>query len=335
MRSSDRRRLAPALALVASLAWTTGARAQQQPQGFAVERFYPSAPGAGWFVMDALDMRGGLGGVMGLTLGYARDPLRMTTSDGSQRLAVVSDQLLADFGFAATYGRMRAYLNLDMPVYANGQGGTIGSYQFTAPDIDPSSHPDTLADARLGFDARLVGEADGPFRLGGGAQVLLPNGNDRCYVDTVGIRRCDYDTDGTLRAMVRVLVAGDLGQLTYAGHLGIHLRSLDESSTPGSPQGSELLFGAAGGARLPLPSRGAALVVGPEIFGASALGSLFGTPTTALEALLSGRVEGTGDDGAQLRVKLGTGAGLNPHFGAPEWRLVLGVEVFARRGERP
>src|SRR5260370_39812697 len=43
----------------------------QHPQGFAVERFYPSAPGGGWFVMDALDLRGGLGGALALTTGYA------------------------------------------------------------------------------------------------------------------------------------------------------------------------------------------------------------------------------------------------------------------------
>ena len=36
--------------------------AQRVPQGYAVERFYPSAPGAGWFVMDDVNLSGGLGG---------------------------------------------------------------------------------------------------------------------------------------------------------------------------------------------------------------------------------------------------------------------------------
>jgi len=40
------------------------------------------------------------------------------------------------------------------------------------------------------------------------------------------------------------------------------------------------------------------------------------------------------DDGAQLRVKLGAGAGLNPHFGAPEWRIVFGVELFDHSTDR-
>ncbi len=43
--------------------WAMGARAQLQAQGFAVERFYPSAPGGGWMVMDDLSMRGRFGGV--------------------------------------------------------------------------------------------------------------------------------------------------------------------------------------------------------------------------------------------------------------------------------
>ncbi len=37
------------------------AAAQQPAAGFAVERFYQSAPGAGWFVMDDLDIMDGSG----------------------------------------------------------------------------------------------------------------------------------------------------------------------------------------------------------------------------------------------------------------------------------
>ena len=73
--------------LAASSGFASRARAQQQPQGFAVERFYPSAPGGGWLVMDALDMHGGLGGAVALTSGYARDALRIR--DGSRTLPVV------------------------------------------------------------------------------------------------------------------------------------------------------------------------------------------------------------------------------------------------------
>jgi hypothetical protein len=290
------------------------ARAQQQGHGFADERFYPSAPGGGWFVMDDLDMRGGLGGTIAVTARYARNPLRV--SAGSQHLAVVSDQASADFGFAVTYDRWRLYLDLDAPLVMNGEGGTVGAYQFAAPSLDLGSSPDTLSDARVGLDARALGDARSPFRLGAGAQLIVPSGN-----------RSDYVTDGTYRAMARVLFAGGVGLFTYGGQLGVHVRPLDDTPTPGSPQGSELLFGVAGGASIPVRA-GTALIVGPEIYGATAFRSFFASTGTALEGLFTGRIEGTADRGPQLRVKLGAGPGINQHFGAPEWRLVFAIELF-------
>jgi hypothetical protein len=321
--------------LLFAMAWAAPAAAQQQAQGFGVERFYPSAPGAGWFVMDSLDMHGNLGGVMALTMGYAHDPWRVRSSDGSQRLAVVSDDAFADFGFAVTYQRFRLYLNIDMPLAIEGQSGTIGGVSYTAPSVDPGSSPDALLDARIGFDARILGDERSPFRLGAGAQLYVPNGNT-CWVDTTNAYRCDYDTDGTYRAMGRVLFAGDVGAFTYAGHVGIHIRPRDDSPVPG-PRGSELLFGAAAGGRIAgVGTPTTALVIGPEVYGASALQSLFGTSTTALEALMTARVEGTGEEGPHLRFKLGPGVGLDQHFGAPEWRVVVGIELFDQvRQRRP
>jgi hypothetical protein len=74
---------------------------------------------------------------------------------------------------------------------------------------------------------------------------------------------------------------------------------------------------------------------------AGVLSGLVGPTTTAagarrpLESLLSARVEGTAEEGPQVRVKLGAGPGVNQHFGAPEWRIVLGVELFDRGTGRP
>jgi hypothetical protein len=304
--------------LVASGAWVSHAAAQQPAQGFAVERFYPSAPGAGWLVLDDLSMQGTLGGAMTLTTGYAMKPLRVT--DGTQHLSVVSDEAFADFGFAVTHDRWRLYLDLEMPLVTKGQSGAVGAYAFTGPSVDPGVNPDTLWDPRIGLDVRLLGRPGGAFRLGAGAQLFVPNGN-----------RSDYVTDGTFRGMFRVLAAGDLGQFTYAGLLGVHVRPLDNSPAPGSPQGSELLFGGAAGARLPLGSGGtSAVVIGPEIYGETAFRSPLGTTATGVEALLTGRLEATTGDGALLRVKLGSGGGIVQHFGAPEWRIVLGLEVSDR-----
>jgi OmpA-OmpF porin, OOP family len=320
--SNERCAIGFASILLAASTFTLRAEAQQQAQGFAVERFYPSAPEGGWFVMDELDMRGGLGGAVSLTSGYALNPLRVT--NGVHRLAVVSDQAFADFGFAATYDRWRLYLNLDAPLAISGQSGTVGDYQFTAPSANLGATPDVFSDVRLGLDARLLGGPKSRFRLGASAQLFAP-------VD----KRADYDTDGTFRAMLRVLFAGHVGLVSYAGQLGVHIRPLDDWPTPGGPQGSELLFGVAAGPKFPLSRNGnTVFVVGPELNGETAFRSFLGATSTGLEGLLTGRVEGTADDGPQLRVKLGTGAGLDQHFGAPEWRVVFSVELFDHNSDR-
>jgi hypothetical protein len=320
--------------LALALLWAPEAPAQQQAEGFGVERLYLSPPGAGWFVMDTLDMRGGLGGVAGLTMGYSHDALRIKSSDDSQHLTVVSHEAFANFGFAATYERWRFYLNFNMPLLVEGQSGTVGNYQFTSPctpngtscipDITLSNDPDLLSDARIGFDARFFGDASGPLRLGADGQLFVPNGE-----------RAEYVTDGTYRAMLRGLVAGDIGLWSYAGQLGVHVRPLDDSPTPGSPQGTELLFGAAGGARLFVSqSHDTALIVGPELFGATAFQSFFGSSGTAIEGMLSGRLEGTRDDEPQLRLKVGVGVGIDPRFGAPAWRGAIAIELFDHHADR-
>jgi hypothetical protein len=332
MSSSNRRRLL-GLALLVCLTASAARASAQQAQGFALDRFYPSPAGAGWFVMDDLDMHGGLGGALALTTGYARNPLRL--EDGIQQLAVVSSEAFINFGLAATYDRWRVYLDLRMPLYIAGQSGTIGGAMYTSPRtmltsspptssdrVTLASNPDTLSDPRVGVEGRLFGAPGGRFRLGLSAELIAPNGE-----------RTAYDTDGTFRAMLRALTAGDLGRLRYAGQLGVHIRPLDEASIPGSPQGSELLFGVAGGAKVAECGQGTmAVIVGPEIYGATAFRAFFGSTTTALEGLLTGRLEGTGDQGAQLRLKLAAGAGINQDFGAPEWRVLLAIEVFNSGG---
>src|SRR5580698_1176089 len=122
MRSFSK--LASIGACASLFALASRADAQENVQGFAVERLYQSAPGGGWVVMDDLDIHGGLGGAVALTSGYEHDPLRIKSSDGLQHLNVVSDLAFTDFGFAATYDRFRLYLNLDVPVAAGGSSGT-------------------------------------------------------------------------------------------------------------------------------------------------------------------------------------------------------------------
>jgi hypothetical protein len=319
---SSRAALATAVALIACC---SASRASAQPApptapGFGVERFYPSAPGGGWMVMDDLDLKGKLGGAIEATTGYSYKPL--VVSSGSQHEAVVRDQAFADVSAAVTYDRYRVYLDVAGPLLISGNSGVVGAYTFAGPSVDLGSNPDTISDLRIGFDARLFGETDGPFRLGAGGQLFVPSGDQKEYV-----------TDHTYRGMVRVLAAGDLGIFTYAAQLGVHIRPLDEAGVPDAPRGSELLFGVAAGPRFPLGGGRMAFVVGPEVYGETAFRSFFGTTTTGLEGLVTGRIEGTGETGPQLRIKLGVGGGLDANFGAPEFRAVAAIEVFQRGGD--
>jgi hypothetical protein len=305
-------RIALAILLLAARA-----QAEPQAQGFALERLYPAPAGAGWLVLDDLDVSGGLGGATRFTLGYAYHPLVLGSGPG--RVSVGSSQLDANLGGAVTYQGWRFSLDLGMPLLAAGQSGSVAGYSFTAPSLDLGSAPDTISDVRIGSDVRIFGAPGSPLRFGASAQLYIPSG-----------KRADYDTDGTFRAMIRALAAGDEGHLSYAGELGVHIRPLDDSSVPGSPRGSELLFGVAVGPRLPMgPSKSWTLVVGPEIFGAAALRSLPSAGETACEGLLSGRMEITADQ-LWLGVDLGAGAGLDRHFGAPDWRLVVGIDLRSR-----
>ena len=294
--------------------------AQQPVQGFAVERFYPSAPGGGWFVMDDLNISGGLGGAVELTSGYARNPLAVTSADGTQRLTLVGNEAFVDVGAAATYDRYRVYLNFPIPVLVTGSSGTLGSYALTGPDVTLGTNPDTIADPRLGLDMRLWGKPGELMRIGLGAQVIFPSGD-----------RTDYVSDGRYRGMFRLLAAGDSGAYSYAGQAGVHVRPLHDAPAPGSPAGSEFLFGGAVGRHFPVHGDWT-VVVGPEIFGATAFDSFFGLQQTAAEGLMTGRFERTGR--ANLRIKTGIGHGLVQHFGAPAWRFVVSVEVFGQLKQR-
>src|ERR1700733_11671000 len=130
-RNCDVALLGFAAGLLVLGAWPSSADAQQTVAGFGLERFYPSAPGAGWFVMDDLNIGGGLGGAIQLTSGYARNPLVLPAADGTPRFALVSTEAFVDVGAAVTYERYRVYVNFPVPYFVAGNTGMIGSYQLT------------------------------------------------------------------------------------------------------------------------------------------------------------------------------------------------------------
>ena len=292
--------------------WPVVAVAQQPSEGFALERLYLSAPGAGWFVMDDLRMDGKLGGAIEVNSGYARNPLKLSSG---VPLSPVSSEAFLDVSAALTHERYRFYLNLPMPLWLSGTSGVVNGYQFNAPMVSLGTNPDTVADPRFGVDVRFYGHPDSLLRLGGSAQVIAPSGD-----------RADYVSDARYRGMLRFLAAADADKFSYASQIGVHLRSLNDPA-PGSPKGNELLFGVSGGRRFKAGT-GWNVIAGPEVFGETAMSS-FSRLTTSAEALITGRLEQS-EGVKRFRMKMGIGHGLVQHFGAPEWRMVFGVEVFGQ-----
>jgi hypothetical protein len=292
-----------------------GAAGQPLAQGFAVERYSPADPGGGWLVMDELKLVGGWGAGVSFDTGYTHRAYVVPAPNGG-KLDVVEHQAFVSVGMAVFYQRYRLSLNIADPFYASGKSGVIAGYQFTAPSVDAGKYPDKVGDIRVGFDALVFGETSGPLRLGMSAQAWVPSGEQAIYA-----------TDGTWRALLRALAAGDTGMLTYAGYVGVHLRRLEETAIVGAPHGSEMIAGGAVGPRFALDDdRSTTAVLGPEVWGATAFRDAFGKYTSGLEALLGMRVQHTTRDGAHTVVKAGFGEGLHAHFGTPEWRAVFTVE---------
>lgn len=264
--------------------------------------------------MDDLNISGGPGGAIDITSGYARNPLVVPSSYGNQGFGLVTNEAFVNIGAAATYRRYRVYIGIPIPYVVNGSSGMFGPNELRAPAVTPSSNPDTVADPSLGFDALLFGEPGSSLRLGAGAQLFFPSGT-----------RADYTTDARYRAMFRFLAAGDSGPWAYAGQLGVHVRPLIDTLVPGGPDGSEFLFGASGGRKISLNDAWV-FVVGPEIFGETAFRAFF-SGATGVEGLMTARWERI-SQGRNLRVRLGIGHGIVQHFGAPQWRILAGVEFF-------
>src|SRR5260370_23240438 len=178
----------------------------------------------------------------------------------------------------------------------------LGPFQLNAPAVSVGTNPDAVSDPRMGLDMGFGGNQGGLLGLGAGAQLIFPIGD-----------RADYVSDGRYRGMLRFLAAGDSRAFSYAVQLGVHIRPLNDSPAPGSPNGSEFLFGGSAGRRFTV-ARDWTAIVGPEGFGETAFVSFFTPQQTGVEGLLTTRFERVGH-GRNLRIRMGPGHGLVQTFG--------------------
>jgi OmpA-OmpF porin, OOP family len=300
-----RRLLIPTLAAALAPALTTsGASAQTTARGFALDRFEPSERGSDWFVADSLDLRGKKRFGAGVVFDYAHNPLVLYDADGNEAAGVVSDQFFAHLGgVLIVEDRARFALSLPIALVQAGEAATAGTTRI-APE-----NAATIGDLRLAADLRLVGQYTEPLTLGVGLQFFVPTGS-----------RDSFTSDGAVRLIPRVTLAGEIEPLVYSLSLGFQYRASGEGFA-GDPRGSEALVNAALGVRV-LDRR---LVVGPELFGSAEVESsdqFFAKHRTPFELMLGGHFALTPD----WKLGAGVGPGLTRALGTPAVRGLLSVE---------
>ncbi len=280
------------------------APARAQSTGFAVDRFDPAERGSEWFTNESLDLRGNLRPTAGLVLEYAYRPLVLYNPDGSLRTSIVRDQFFAHLGGAVNLAdRLRIGISIPVAVYQFGRAVSADGVDFAPPAGGD------VGDIRLGIDARLFGRHGNVFTAALGIQAYLPSG-----------RRDTFTGDEALRLHPRALAAGEWGPLVYSGRVGFQYRAFD-ATFAGVGLGSELVFGAAAGAKV----LEKALVLGPEIYGSTIVGSddgPFRTHNTPVELLFGAHYTVAGE----WRAGAGLGPGLARGHGAPAFRLVGSME---------
>ncbi|HEX3769988.1 MAG TPA: OmpA family protein [Polyangiaceae bacterium] len=155
----------------------------------------------------------------------------------------------------------------------------------------------------------MLGSYGDAFTLAFGAQVFIPSGAQ------------DQDLgDGSVRLIPHFLLAGDLGPIAYAAHVGFEYRALDEAFA-GTSLGSEVVFGVAAG--LHVADR--KLMIGPELYGSTVVtngDAAFARKTTPLELMLGGHYL----IGSAVRIGAGVAPGLTRGFGEPAVRYVADLE---------
>jgi OmpA-OmpF porin, OOP family len=300
MLLASSRRAACALAFIGLL--PTAARAQSA--GFAIDRFDPAERGSDWFAADSLDMRGHGRILLGATGDFSEKPLVLYDRDGDELKPIIEHQLFVHLGGSVVlWDRLRLGVNLPILAYQAGESATVRGATFEA------AEDANVGDLRLAADLRLVGTYRSAFSLAGGVSVFAPTGSQAAFA-----------SDGKVRVLPRLLLAGDIGNLAYSAKLGVLYRANDAGFN-GSPRGTEAVVAAAIGYR----STNGKLVLGPELFGSTVVTSsdaFFSRRETPFELLFGAHYKVSDD----VRLGAGVGPGLTRGFGAPQWRGLLSLE---------
>ncbi len=294
-------------ATAAALSSATEAHAQSAPtaQGYAHNLYQPSERGSRWFHMESLGIEGKGRASLGVVTDYSyRSLVNYRGSDGAVLASIVRNQLLVHPGATFTFAdRVRVGLSIPIQLHIDeGRPGAINGVTYV-----PTENL-AVGDVRLGVDVRLFGEKGGAIQGAIGAQLFVPSGSPNAYTG-----------DGEPRALPRFMVAGQSGNLAYAGRLGLMIRGRDEPFGDGRI-GTEAQAGLSAG----YATKDGRLLVGPELYGNTVVssGSAFQARTTPAELLLG--IHWNASD--EIRIGAGAGMGLTRGYGAAVARGLFSLE---------
>lgn len=279
------------------------ARAQENTEGFALNRFDPSERGSEWFVLDTLDFRGRYKVSLGVVGDYGYKPLVFYDENGKEVEALVEHQLFLHVGGSiALWQRLRLGVNLPVAAVVQGNPGNIGTEQY------PLSEGGDLGDLRVSADLRLFGKYRGPISAALGVSVWFPTGSPEAYT-----------SDGTVRVSPHVNLAGQVAKFAYALKLGFNVRT-EDGELAGATLGNELFGALSLGLRL----AGGKLLLGPEIYASTVMedGDAFSERGTPFEGVLGGHY----CIAEVMRLGAGIGPGFTRGMGTPRVRALFSLE---------
>lgn len=300
------RRVLPLSLPLATLAFSSLPAEAAEVRGYGINRFEPSEPDSHWFSLESLDFHGKLRPAAKLVFDWNHKPQQAFSTEGRHD-AIVEDQLALHLGASLTFAE-RYRLGASLPFYALQAGHTVERFDGTY--VGPNEA--AFGDLRLGADARLVGEALGPLRVGIGFRFWLPTGSSEKYTG-----------DGKYKLEPRANIAGEVGFVEYAASVGYLHRGRHQSFVL-TPIGDEIHIGLGAGIRL----LDGSLFVGPELQSGIAIsdtGEIY-EESNVLGSLLFG---------GQYRMKdfflgLAAGPGLSNAAGTPRFRALASVSWAPR-----
>ena len=304
-------------ALLGTLCSVTPAEAQVS-NGFAVNRYEPTAAGEWSFWVDHPWYSSMRYLAAGITLNYAHNPLVFgrVNSDGSfsQATSVIEHQFLGHVDIAGSF--------LDRVMIAGTVPITFLERGTPAAGAAPANGV-AAGDPRLGFWVRLFGQ---PYKsavsLSLGAQAWIPL---RSFGVTSGVALTSSD-EGVLRVMPKLALSGYAKHILWSFNAGFLYRPAARIGTgvtdDGSTVGSELQLGAA----VAYADMQRRFAIGPEaILGTQVLGTDSTAPFTrnytSLELLLGGHYNISN----KVNVGLAGGIGLLRTPGTPDGRVLLRI----------